>query len=182
MPRILTCTNCGEKFERYWYEHKDQKNVFCSKSCAGTFNGKKRHGKYSGRTKKQYEEVLRLRREEQLGYKTIAEKTGIPWTTIRSWCKGIKIDPVIAYRNRVRFNEVIPIDQLRSKGARRLRFIVERGDRCKECGIEQWRGKKIVVEIHHIDGDSKNYSSENIILLCPNCHSITPNYRNKKRP
>jgi len=182
MPGTLICANCGEEFERYWYEHKDQKNVFCSKSCAGTFNGKKRHGRYNGRTEKQYKEVRRLRKEEQLGYRTIAEMVNISCSTVRNWCKDIKVDPVIAYRNRVRFNELIPTDQLRSKGTRRLRFIVERGNGCEKCGIEQWRGKKIVVEVHHIDGDSKNNSSENIILLCPNCHSITPNYRNKKRP
>jgi len=182
MLRILTCTNCGKEFERYWYEHKGQENVFCSKSCAGTFNGKKRHGRYNGRTQEQYEETRRLRKEEQLGYKTIAEKVKVPWTTIRNWCKGIKVDPVIAYRNRVRFNELIPTSQLRSKGARRSRLIVERGNKCEECGIEEWRGKEIVVEVHHVDGNSKNSSPENVILLCPNCHSITPNYRNRKRP
>lgn len=33
--------------------------------------------------------------------------------------------------------------------------------------------------VDHIDGNSKNNYKDNIQLLCPNCHSLTPNYKNK---
>lgn len=50
--------------------------------------------------------------------------------------------------------------------------------KCAECG---WNEKnpinnKSPLHIHHIDGDSKNNKEENLILLCPNCHSLTPNF------
>lgn len=40
------------------------------------------------------------------------------------------------------------------------------------------------MELHHIDGDPFNNDYENLLLLCPNCHTLTPNYgsKNRKRP
>lgn len=32
-------------------------------------------------------------------------------------------------------------------------------------------------QIHHIDGDTKNNTLENLIMICPNCHAQTENYR-----
>ena len=50
---------------------------------------------------------------------------------------------------------------------------------CNNCGIEEWNGIKIPLELDHIDGDSTNNSIKNLRLLCPNCHSVTPNWRGK---
>lgn len=36
---------------------------------------------------------------------------------------------------------------------------------------------KVPVEIDHIDGNSFNNSKENLIVLCPNCHALTPTYK-----
>lgn len=35
---------------------------------------------------------------------------------------------------------------------------------------------KIPLQVDHIDGDSSNNLEENLRLLCPNCHSLTPTY------
>lgn len=40
--------------------------------------------------------------------------------------------------------------------------------------------KPISLEVHHKDGDKENNESENLELLCPNCHSYTENYRGRK--
>ena len=37
------------------------------------------------------------------------------------------------------------------------------------------------LELHHIDGNHHNNTLDNTILLCPNCHSMTDNYKYKKR-
>lgn len=37
---------------------------------------------------------------------------------------------------------------------------------------------KIPLEVNHIDGNAKNNIEENLELLCPNCHSLTHNFRN----
>ena len=51
---------------------------------------------------------------------------------------------------------------------------------CEECGISEWQGKKISLELDHIDGINTNHSLNNLRLLCPNCHSQTDTYRSKK--
>lgn len=52
---------------------------------------------------------------------------------------------------------------------------------CENCGIKNWNNKPIIFQLHHINGDSKDHSIENLKLLCPNCHSQTENFSNKKR-
>ena len=32
-------------------------------------------------------------------------------------------------------------------------------------------------QIEHIDGNYKNNAEDNLILLCPNCHSLTSTYK-----
>lgn len=50
------------------------------------------------------------------------------------------------------------------------------------CNItDNWLGKPITLELHHIDGDSYNNEISNLMLLCPMCHSQTTNYKGKKR-
>lgn len=52
---------------------------------------------------------------------------------------------------------------------------------CQSCGLSKWLDGKIPLELDHIDGNSKNHSFNNLRLLCPNCHALTPTYRAKNR-
>jgi len=60
------------------------------------------------------------------------------------------------------------------------RYLIQRfGKRCARCGWNQRNVKtgKIPVEVEHIDGNWWNNRPENLTLLCPNCHSLTPTFR-----
>lgn len=60
------------------------------------------------------------------------------------------------------------------------RYIFEKyGSKCAECGWHEINPytRTIPLEIEHIDGDATNNAEENLILLCPNCHSLTKTYR-----
>ena len=54
-----------------------------------------------------------------------------------------------------------------------------KNDCCEECGISEWNGKPITIELDHVDGNRNNHSLNNLRLLCPNCHSQTPTFRGK---
>lgn len=60
------------------------------------------------------------------------------------------------------------------------RYFRERfGTACWSCGWDKKHptdGAQLT-EFDHIDGDAANCSFDNIRILCPNCHSMTPTFR-----
>ena len=56
-------------------------------------------------------------------------------------------------------------------------------DCCAICGWNKKRPGDIYTpcELHHKDGNPHNHNLNNLILICPNCHSLTDNYRSKNR-
>lgn len=51
------------------------------------------------------------------------------------------------------------------------------------CGLKEWRGKPITLQLDHINGVRSDHRIENLRLLCPNCHSQTDTFagRNKRQ-
>ena len=56
-----------------------------------------------------------------------------------------------------------------------------RGHRCECCGLEMWLGQPITLEIHHKDANKLNNTLDNLMLLCPNCHSQTDTWNKGRR-
>lgn len=54
---------------------------------------------------------------------------------------------------------------------------------CTDCGLSEWRGRPLTLQLHHINGNRNDHRLENLALLCPNCHTQTSNWggRNVKR-
>lgn len=64
------------------------------------------------------------------------------------------------------------------------RYIFEKYDnKCCKCGWSEINPhtQTLPLEIDHINGDSEDNSEDNLQLLCPNCHSLTPSYRGANR-
>ena len=62
------------------------------------------------------------------------------------------------------------------------RFCMERsGGKCERC---EWAEKNadgvVPVQLHHIHGFYRN-RPEDLMVLCPNCHSLTPNFGAKNK-
>lgn len=52
---------------------------------------------------------------------------------------------------------------------------------CEICGNQaEWNGKKLTLELHHLNGNNKDNRIDNLQFLCPNCHSQTESWRRKK--
>lgn len=62
------------------------------------------------------------------------------------------------------------------------RVLKEQDNKCYICKIDSWNEKQIILQIHHVDGDSfNNKERNNLQFLCPNCHSQTKNFTSKNK-
>ena len=75
---------------------------------------------------------------------------------------------------------------IKNKGSRRgtIKTLILRYDiiphQCKECKCSSlWNCKPLSLQLHHLNGDNDDNRIENLIFLCPNCHSQTENYAGK---
>ena len=64
-----------------------------------------------------------------------------------------------------------------SEHIRRYLFNKYNGS-CQICGWNKTNpfSENVPLQIHHIDGNYKNNTEENLQLLCPNCHSLTETF------
>jgi hypothetical protein len=64
--------------------------------------------------------------------------------------------------------DCIQVSKLRKK-------LIEDGyreHRCESCGLDEWRGSKIPLELHHIDGNRYNNELSNLMIICQHGGSI----------
>ena len=64
---------------------------------------------------------------------------------------------------------------------RRKKVLIEQDYKCNNCGLSDWLGKPLSLELDHIDGNNKNNDRSNLVCLCPNCHVQTPTWRGRNR-
>ena len=135
-------------------EYDKRKNKFCSKSCSASYNNVNR---------KAFNNCEYCQKE--------IDKP-------KKYCDN-KCQQDRQYYDKVMLYKKGKIDTM---GGSFNRFITERdGYKCSECGIKEWNSKKIVLEVEHKDGNPYNNKEDNIVFLCPNCHSQTDTYKGKNK-
>jgi hypothetical protein len=70
---------------------------------------------------------------------------------------------------------------LHTHGTRRRALARRDGYKCATCGISEWNGQTITLEVEHRDGNSENNHHSNLELICPNCHSQTNTYKGRNK-
>lgn len=57
---------------------------------------------------------------------------------------------------------------------KRIRLIKDKvkEKKCELCGNTEWLGEPIPLELHHKDYNHYNNELNNLMIVCPNCHTI----------
>jgi len=89
---------------------------------------------------------------------------------------------IVAWKNRSINGNVGIASRVISKHIQRY-MIETYGEKCSVCAWNQRHAitGRVPLEIDHIDGNAENNLEANLRLLCPNCHSLTPYFRNLNR-
>lgn len=153
--QIHYCLNCEKEITGY--------KLFCNSSCSASYNNQQRvkNERFCSYCSKKID----VGKYTKIYCSFTCRKNHTYEKYINNWKngnengqKGIKIKAIS--------------DHLR-------RYILEKFNySCSACG---WTGinqksKKYVLQVDHIDGNSNNNNEDNLTLLCPNCHSLTPTY------
>ena len=145
------CCNCGKALD-----YKIKENKFCSNSCCAIYSNPKRTVVYTclfcG------EQFKRKRNGSTLYCSSSCGKE---------------------YRKKFLYEEI-------EKGVKysasilRQYMMVKYDSKCQKCGWDEMNpvSKTVCLDLHHIDGNADNNVISNVEILCPNCHSLTPTYKN----
>lgn len=79
-------------------------------------------------------------------------------------------------------NELLPSLGYRRRFIKKL--LLELGILKYECGvckIFEWMGKRLSLQLDHINGINNDNRVKNLRLICPNCHSQTSTYAGKNK-
>jgi len=88
------------------------------------------------------------------------------------------------YKDKESFVNALNQNEIKYNSNKLLNKLVEFGIKqycCECCGISDWNGEYIRLELHHKNGKHNDNRLNNLKILCPNCHSQTNNYRSKNR-
>jgi hypothetical protein len=100
-----------------------------------------------------------------------------------SWNQAVRRGAVVARPQRMPIEALLSAPRCRGHIKRRLIAAGLKPQYCERCGIRSWLGAPLSLCLHHVNGDGQDNRLENLQLLCPNCHSQTPNFsgRNARR-
>ena len=149
------CKNCGGLFEPSLTRKDRKPQLYCSKTCVLEHNRPKvikpkPNRECSWCSTPIYRTPSRIRKS----------KTGLFFCSVQ--CK----DKAASIKNGL--PDVWPEHYGTSTGEWSYRDLVDI-EKCETCG---WDNRPEVLQVHHIDRDRKNNNTDNLKVLCPNCHAI----------
>jgi len=113
----------------------------------------------------------------------VYKESGLSYFEIAKRAKKLgiysKIHELVRAKNsKLKLEDFLNPDMHLSDGALKNFLINEKilEYKCNNCGLSKWNGKDITLQLHHVDGNKNNRNLENLVLLCPNCHTQTHNF------
>jgi hypothetical protein len=159
----MNCEHCSEEHDGSYGSGR-----FCRSKCARAFST--------------------AAQRDAISAKVSASLTGRPiwngkgfqkgnkYSSPESWTQERKKKLSVAMKELVAADRASKPWEALSRSAKKAKVISEQGGKCV-CGLSEWRGKRLILELHHKDGVNTNDTRENLEVLCPNCHSVTETYR-----
>lgn len=98
-----------------------------------------------------------------------------------SWSKAIRRGELVSRPRAESLETILQKSRSRCTIKRRLLLAGVLRNCCDECGLSEWRGRPLSIQIDHINGISDDHRLENLRMLCPNCHSQTETYGSKNK-
>lgn len=174
----MECENCGSKHDGSYGAGR-----FCCEKCARSFSTKSNRAEISEKTrqtllKKNPNWKARSPRGKETHCLYCGKKlSGRPHTFCDNVCQ--QTYNYLIYINRWKLGLENGIRSKINVSWHIRKYLFEKhNNRCSKCGwaeVNPVTGN-VPLQIHYIDGDCTNNVESNLELLCPNCHSITPNY------
>lgn len=95
-----------------------------------------------------------------------------------SWSQAVVRGDLISRPRKEPLADLLSVGRVRNRFHLKNRLLAAglKNRRCERCGLTQWRGRPICLELHHVNGDRLDNRLESLQLLCPNCHSQTENF------
>lgn len=170
------CLHCNHSLaEVPQYSKYKAPRKFCNRSCAASYNNS----------------VSPKRRRKYPPIEKVCPGCGAPFVTNLSGYEAIYCSQacgtrtVNARRNKDKVSRWLAGDfsdfhpEYMELPTAVRRYMLESADyACSACGWNETNPitGKVPLHIDHIDGDWGNPAKSNLRVLCPNCHSLTPNY------
>lgn len=179
------CLSCGKEIIK-----KDSECVaeyrlrkFCNNSCAAKFNNKKHEKKVPVKKKivKQKDAHVKI----IIDHQNYCLNCGKEIPHSHKYCN-------FTCQNNYSYNKYIEDWKNGKEDGRKglgvsnriRRYLFEKyNKKCAKCGWGERNEftQTIPLEIHHKDGNYLNNKEDNLILLCPNCHSLTETYKSHNK-
>lgn len=95
-----------------------------------------------------------------------------------TWSDAVRRGAIVARPSAMPISALLVADTYRGRYNLKARLLKEglKETRCERCGLVEWRGRPLIMALHHLNGQRNDNRFENLQLLCPNCHSQTKNF------
>ncbi len=148
------CYNCGNEI----IDFKKNKRKFCSRNCSAIYNNK----------------IYPKRKNNEKLSNCINCKKELNYYQFKYCSKFCESE----YKEKIVFQKIengdITLDSRYYK-----RYLIKKyGEKCMKCGWHETNSTSgfIPIQLEHKDGNSENHNLNNLELLCPNHHSLTPTF------
>ena len=174
-PRFCEQCKCKLSYDK-------RKNRFCGHSCAASFNNvgvcRNQHGKPENL-------VFTVKCE-------IRKKPG-PKPKPPRFCKFCENQINVTARGfcshkcasnfdwKLRKDKILETGVAESKTIAKRFLLEQHGCKCETCHITEWMGQPLTLILDHINGNSDDWSIDNLRLICSNCDTLTPTYKGRNK-